>query len=74
MLKRQHIKWHAVTVETYMDLPLKISFFYFYLQRDFENTGFMAKENMTITAKKQMSVPIIRRSIHQTQSCSFLES
>ena len=28
MLKRQHIKWHAVTVETYMDLPLKISFFY----------------------------------------------
>lgn len=26
--------------------------FYFYFQRDFENMGFMAKQNMTITAKK----------------------
>lgn len=47
---------------------LKYNFPNFHFHRDFENMGLMAKENMTMTAKKQMLVPNIRRNIHQTQS------
>lgn len=49
----------------------KYNFPNFHFHKDFENMGLMAKENVTMTAKKQMLVPNVRRNIHQTQRLWF---